>query len=59
MDRQKVTVEQHGGLGLLWIAGWLFAIGYLELSFWRALLALLIWPYYLGEAWAPGADGGG
>ena len=40
-----------GGLGgLVWFAGWLFTIGYLHLPFGRALLALVIWPYYLGAA---------
>ena len=34
--------------GLFWFAGWLFALGYLQLGFWKGVLALLIWPYYLG-----------
>jgi hypothetical protein len=49
----KIKVEQHGGAGLLWIAGWLFTIGYCQLSFWYGVLALLIWPYYLGIELAP------
>jgi hypothetical protein len=36
--------------GTLWIAGWLFVIGYLHPSFWRAVLALVLWPVYLGAA---------
>jgi hypothetical protein len=32
----------------LWAIGWLFSIGYLKLSFWKGVLALIIWPYYLG-----------
>lgn len=48
MDRERIRIEQHGGLGLLWIAGWLFTIGYVDLSFWRGLLGLLVWPYFLG-----------
>ena len=47
--KSRIRVEQHGGMGLLWIAGWLFAIGFLKLSFWRGVLALLVWPYFLGE----------
>lgn len=40
-----------GGLGgLVWFAGWLFTIGYLHLPFGRGLLALVLWPYYLGVA---------
>ncbi len=34
----------------LWTMGWLFTIGWLQLAFWKGLLALLIWPYYIGEA---------
>lgn len=39
-----------GGLGMLWAAGWLFAIGFLHLAFWKAVLAIVLWPYYLGVA---------
>ena len=62
MDKQRIKIEQHSGLGLLWIAGWLFSIGYLDLSFWRAVIAILIWPYFFGvdlatpEAVAPAAQ---
>jgi hypothetical protein len=45
----KVRIEQHGGLGLLWIGGWLFTLGYLKLAFWKGALALFVWPFYLGE----------
>jgi len=50
MEKQRIRIDQHGGLGLLWCAGWLFSLGYLDLTFWRGLLAILIWPYYLGVA---------
>jgi hypothetical protein len=42
------TIAGGQGLGTLWIMGWLFTIGYLKLSFWKGVLALIIWPYYLG-----------
>lgn len=45
---QKIHVEQHSFLGGAWFVGWLFTIGFLELSFFKGLLALFIWPYYLG-----------
>ncbi len=32
----------------LWMMGWLFTIGFLHLSFWKGVLAIIIWPYYLG-----------
>jgi hypothetical protein len=49
----RIKIEQHSAVGLLWIAGWLFSIGYLKLGFWQGALALLIWPYYLGSAFVP------
>lgn len=45
---ERIRIEQHGATGLLWFVGWLFSIGFLHLSFWKGLLALVIWPYYLG-----------
>lgn len=45
---EKIHVEQHSmGFGL-WIVGWLFTIGYLHLAFWKGVLAVVLWPYYLG-----------
>ena len=49
---EKIRIEQHSSLGLLWFAGWLFTIGFLDLSFWRGVLALVIWPFFLGEHFA-------
>jgi hypothetical protein len=47
-NNNRIKIEQHGGVGLLWIAGWLFTIGYIHLSFWHGVLAIFIWPYFLG-----------
>jgi hypothetical protein len=33
-----------------WIAGWLFTVGFLKLAFWKAVLAIILWAYYLGGA---------
>lgn len=49
---KPVKIEQHGGLGVLWFIGWLFTIGFLKLGFWKGVLALLIWPYFLGADFA-------
>ena len=54
MTGERIKIEQHGGLGLVWIAGWLFTIGYSDLGFWRGLLGLLVWPYFLGNDLAAG-----
>ena len=49
-DEIKVRCK-GGGCGAgppIWLVGWLFTIGYLKLTFWKGVLALLVWPYYLG-----------
>jgi hypothetical protein len=33
VERDRIKIEQHSGIGLLWVAGWLFTIGYSDLSF--------------------------
>ena len=47
---QRIRIEQHSIAGTLWFGAWLFTIGFLKLGFWKAVLALLVWPYYLGAA---------
>ena len=37
-------------VGPLWAVGWLFTIGYAQLAWWQGLLALVLWPYFLGVA---------
>ena len=46
-DMEKIRI-QHGCIGSLWFAAWLFTIGFLRLTFWKAALAILLWPYFLG-----------
>ncbi|MBY0376624.1 hypothetical protein K2P96_01490 [Patescibacteria group bacterium] len=43
-----IFVSNPNSIGSLWVIGWLFTIGFLELSFWKGVLALIIWPYYIG-----------
>ena len=45
---QKIRIEQHSIAGIVWIGAWLFTIGFLHLGFWQAVLAIVLWPYYLG-----------
>jgi len=33
----------------IWYIGWLFTVAFAHLSFWKAVLAIIIWPYYLGS----------
>ncbi len=47
---EKIKIEHHTVSGGLWVTAWLFTIGYLQLGFWQGVLALLIWPYYIGQA---------
>jgi hypothetical protein len=45
---ERIKIEQHSFGGLIWIGGWLFSIGFLHLTFWQGVLAVVIWPYYIG-----------
>ncbi|MCI2399775.1 hypothetical protein [Aliiroseovarius subalbicans] len=46
----KIEVQNHSNLGMLWCAGWLFTLGYLQLGFWKGILAMLVWPYFIGAS---------
>ncbi len=50
---EKINIEHRSAVGLVWLCGWLFTIGFLHVTFWRGVLALFVWPYYLGEALRP------
>lgn len=50
---EKISVEQHSFVGGLWFIGWLFTIGLLHLGFWKGVLAIVVWSYYLGVSVAP------
>jgi hypothetical protein len=45
---QQIQIQQHTFMGMAWFGAWLFTIGYLHLNFWRSLLAIAVWPYYIG-----------
>lgn len=46
-DRSSGGSAPHPA-GMLWFGGWLFTIGFAQLVWWKALLGLVIWPYFLG-----------
>ncbi len=48
MEKEKIRIEHQTLTGTVWIAAWLFTIGFLHLSFWRGVLAIVLWPYYIG-----------
>ncbi len=47
--RMKGDTGSSTGVAI-WFIGWLFTIGYASLVWWKILLALVIWPYFLGSA---------
>ncbi len=51
-EKIKIKIEQHTLTGGLWFAAWLYTVGFLHLHFWQGVLALVIWPYYLGAHFA-------
>lgn len=46
----RVKIVDHSGKGGVWLIGWLFTIGFAGLTFGQGILAIVIWPYYLGLA---------
>lgn len=34
---------------VIWFMGWLFTIGYAGLVWWEIILAIAVWPYFLGR----------
>ncbi|HEY0988750.1 MAG TPA: hypothetical protein VGD80_16905 [Kofleriaceae bacterium] len=46
--RPRLIAVSMQGAGMLWFAAWMFTIGFANLSFWKAVLALITWPYFIG-----------
>ncbi len=46
-DKRVVKLESSLG-GMFWFAGWLFTLAFAKLIWWQAILAIIVWPYYLG-----------
>jgi len=51
--KERMRVQPHSCVGFLWFGGWIFTIGYLHLSFWKGVLAILLWAYFLGAHFSP------
>jgi len=34
--------------GAFWFAGWLFTIAFAQLAWWKIILGIVVWPYFLG-----------
>jgi hypothetical protein len=48
-EQQKSIILQLPAAGTVWVAAWMFTIGVADLGFWKGALALLVWPYFLGD----------
>lgn len=53
---EKIKIENHGLGGMIWFGAWLFTLGYLHLGFWKGILAIFVWPYFLGVELSPGVE---
>jgi len=48
-----MSKDHNGGVfggslaGVVWFGGWLFTIGFAHLVWWKAILGLVVWPYFL------------
>jgi hypothetical protein len=52
-EKKKHWYRRHDAPDLMfpiWVIGWLFTVGYTNLVWWQILLAIAIWPYFLGRA---------
>ena len=54
MAQEEKHKHYGGGAGsagaFFWFAGWLFTIAFAELVWWKIILGIAVWPYYLGIA---------
>jgi hypothetical protein len=49
-NTSRVKVNVATSTAPIWFIGWLFTIGFAKLTFFKGVLALLLWPFYLGAA---------
>ena len=47
MSNNKCGVLSQNLACTLWFGGWLFTLGFAQLVWWKAILGIVIWPYYL------------
>jgi hypothetical protein len=47
--RGRRVVVKAFSWGPIWAMGWLFTLGFAHLGFWKGVLAILIWPYFIGK----------
>jgi len=50
-EKRSKNMKNSGSFfGAFWFAGWLFAIGFANLVWWKIILGIVVWPFYLGDA---------
>jgi hypothetical protein len=51
-DNKPHTLKVENGsiAGCIWFIGWLFTLAFAGLNWWQSIIAVLLWPYYLGLA---------
>lgn len=49
IERFIDRLEHHSLWGGAWFAAWLFTLGYLDLGLVKGALAIVLWPYFMGE----------
>jgi hypothetical protein len=47
-----------GFAGAFWFAGWLFTLAFANLVWWKAILGIVVWPFFLGDSVLAHAFGG-
>lgn len=48
---KSIRVHNTGTTGgIIWTIGWMFTIAFAKLIWWKAFLAIIIWPWYLALA---------
>lgn len=51
-DSSRTISIRYPGITLPWFTLWIFTVAFAHLGFGRGVAALLLWPYYLGDALA-------
>lgn len=46
--RHKGGANPAAATGIFWFMGWLFTIGFANLVWWKIILGIVVWPYFLG-----------
>ena len=49
--KRRDNMKNTGGFfGAFWFAGWLFTGAFADLVWWKWILGIIVWPFYLGDA---------